>query len=106
MPLIEVQNGGFLDAALNLEDCVDFPQAVQSCVAKVDVVEGRLEGLTAVVEGEEEGQEECDEVVGDGPCIQLLLDSRHQVLFNNTQGLSVVLEAESLMLVMDERCKW
>ena len=103
MPLIEVQNGGLFDGALNLEDSVDFPETVQSCIAKIDVVEGRLEGLTTVVEREEEWKEECDEVVGDGPSVQLLLDSRHQVLLYNTQRLSVVLETEGLMLVMDQR---
>ncbi len=42
-----------------------------------------------------------EEVVNDGPVIELLLDVVHEVDLNSLDSISVILEPKSLVLVMD-----
>ena len=101
MPLVELQDL-LLHISLNLEDNVNLPDTVECCVPQVDEVQCWLVCLATVVVSEEEREDEGDDVVGNGPVVQLTLDGWHQFFFHIGDRLSVVLETEGFVFVVDQ----
>lgn len=101
MPLVETENLCFADHPLNIEHDSDLPDGVKEEVEAVDYEQPILECLLALVNDCELRQDERDDVVDQGPQVQLVLHSRHDFILDFFDADGVVLEAESFVLVVN-----
>ena len=103
VPLIERNHTlvGYL--FLDPEHSDNFPDTLEDQVCTVHIEKPDLKGFLALVNDRKLRQNEHDCVVDSRPHVKLTLDARHQLLLEPMNRVSVVLEAECFVLVMNQR---
>ena len=102
MPLVETKDLLVPKQLLDADDHVDFPDARRDEISTVDVEEQGLEGFSAFMFDQNDWHDEDDEIVDERPEVQHLLNTGHDQFFNFLDLLRIVLESESLVLIMDQ----
>lgn len=102
MPLVQVKDVGLADSRLNRTHDIELSDEGEQCVTCVNEMHCRLQALTTLV-SQRKRRHEHDNVVDDTVEVENVGNTRRDFGLNLVEGLGIVLEAECLMLVMDER---
>ena len=102
MPLVELQEFFLVQELLDFKDYPYLPQAICNEIGAVAIEKRDWKCFLAFVFDKEVWGKECEEVVDNRPKVKMQFGHWHEFIFNSFNRFSIVLKAESLVLVMDQ----